>query len=279
MSHVSLARMGIMPMSNTIGEPHLPQSPLFEEKVAIITGGGSGIGKACAFAMLREGAKLAIFDANTETGEGTADGLIAEGGKAVFFKVDVSDEGCVRDAVVQTVAHFGRIDILLNNAGIAVRHPVAEEDERAWEACMDVNVKGVFLCCKHVIPHMLERGGSIINTSSVTGITGVRNRAVYSATKGALVALTKNMALDYAQYGIRVNCVCPGFTRTPLAEALLRDPIREQRLTGMHPLGRLGEPEDTANAVIFLASDLASWITGHALVVDGGFSAGRSEDI
>ncbi len=185
----------------------------------------------------------------------------------------------MREGVALTLGHFGRIDILLNNAGIAVRHPVAEEDERAWEACMDVNLKGVFLCSKHAIPHMLERGGSIINTSSVTGIIGVRNRAVYSATKGALVALTRNMALDYAKYGIRVNCVCPGFTRTPLIEALLRDPVKAQRLTSMHPLARLGEPEDTANAVVFLASDLASWITGHALVVDGGFSAGRPEDI
>ena len=257
----------------------MPRYPLFEGKVAIITGGASGIGKACAFAMGREGAKLAIFDSNAESGQRTADALIAEGQKAAFFKVDVADESSVREAVLQTVALFGRIDVLHNNAGIAVRHPVAEEDEQAWEKCMDVNVKGVFLCSKHAIPHMLQRGGSIINTSSITGITGVRNRAVYSATKGALVALTKNMALDYAKDAIRVNCVCPGFTRTPLAEALLSDPLKEQRLTAMHPLGRLGEAEDIANAVVFLASDLASWITGHALVVDGGFSAGRPEDI
>jgi NAD(P)-dependent dehydrogenase (short-subunit alcohol dehydrogenase family) len=126
---------------------------------------------------------------------------------------------------------------------------------------------------------MLKRGGSIINTSSVTGIVGVRNRAAYSATKGAIVALTKNMALDYAQYQVRVNCVCPGFARTPLAKALLQDPEREKRLIAMHPLGRLGTPEDVANAIVFLASDRASWITGHALIVDGGFSAGRPEDI
>ena len=253
--------------------------PLFEGKVAIVTGGASGIGKACAFAMSQEGAALAILDSNGELGQGVADALLAEGSKAVFFKVDVSDESSVQQAVSQTIAHFGRIDILHNNAGIAVRHPVAEEDEPMWDRCVDVNLKGVFLCSRHVIPHMLEGGGSIVNTSSVTGITGVRNRAVYSATKGALVALTRNMALDYARYKIRVNCVCPGFTRTPLIEALLRDPAKVERLTSMHPLGRLGEAEDTANAVVFLASDLASWITGHALVVDGGFSAGRPEDI
>ena len=252
---------------------------LFEGKVAIITGGASGIGKACAFAIGREGADLAIFDSNVEAGQRVADALIGEGRKALFSEVDVSDDASVREAVAQTIAHLGRIDILHNNAGIAVRHPVAEEEVSKWEACVDVNLKGVFLCSKYVIPHMLERGGSVVNTSSVTGIIGVRNRAVYSATKGALVALTKNMALDYAQHGIRVNCVCPGFTRTPLIEALLRDPAKVERLTRMHPLGRLGEAEDTANSVVFLASDLASWITGHALVVDGGFSAGRPEDI
>jgi NAD(P)-dependent dehydrogenase (short-subunit alcohol dehydrogenase family) len=252
---------------------------LFEGKVSIITGGASGIGKASAFAMAREGAGVAIFDSDAAAGQKTLDELMAEASRAEFFNVDVSDEKRVREAVLQAVGHFGRVDILLNNAGIAVRRPIAEEDEQSWERCMNVNLKGVFLCSKHFIPHMLERGGSIVNTSSVTGITGVRNRAAYSATKGALVALTRNMALDYASYGIRVNCVCPGFTRTQLAEPLLRDPIKKQRLTSMHPLGRLGEPEDIANAVVFLASDLASWITGHALVVDGGFAAGRPEDI
>jgi NAD(P)-dependent dehydrogenase (short-subunit alcohol dehydrogenase family) len=174
---------------------------------------------------------------------------------------------------------FGRIDILHNNAGIAVRNPIACEYEKDWQSCLDVNLNGLFFCSKHVIPRMLTHGGSIVNTASVTGITGVRNRAVYSASKGAIVALTRNMALDYAPRGIRVNCVCPGFTRTPMAAALLRDPVKEERLASMHPLGRLGEPEDIAHAVVFLASDRASWITGHALVVDGGFSAGRTEDI
>ncbi len=257
--------------------PDLSRSPFFAGKVAIVTGGASGIGQACAFALSREGASVAIFDKSDSAQ--TADALIAEGRQAASFHVDVTDDNSVREAVSQTMAQFGRIDILHNNAGIAVRHPVAEEAEQMWDRCMDVNVKGVFLCSRHVVPHMLERGGSIINTSSVTGIVGVRNRAVYSATKGALVALTRNMALDYARYHIRVNCICPGFTRTPLAEALLSDPVRAQRLTDMHPLGRLGEPEDIANALVFLASDLASWITGHAMVVDGGFSAGRPEDI
>ena len=258
---------------------HPTRLPLFEGKVAVITGGASGIGKACALAMAREGARIAIFDLNAESGARVVDVVAAETSDAAFFRVDVSNEGQVREAVSQTIARFGRIDILHNNAGVALRHPVAEEDERFWENCMNVNLKGVFLCSKQVLPHLVGRGGSIINTSSVAGIVGVRNRAAYSATKGALVALTRNMALDYAQYGIRVNCVCPGFTRTPLIDALLRDPVKEKRLTDMHPLGRLGEPEDTANAVVFLASDLSSWITGHVLVIDGGFSVGRPEDI
>ena len=259
--------------------PYLSRSPLFEGKVAIITGGASGIGKACAVAMVREGAKVAIFDLDAESGKQTVDLLAAEGPGAAFFQVDVSKEEQVREAVSRTISQFGRIDVLHNNAGIAVRHPIGEEDEHFWDSCMNVNLKGVFLCSRQVLPHMMNRGGSIINTSSVTGVIGVRNRAVYSATKGALVALTKNMALDYAQYGIRVNCVCPGFTRTPLINALLRDPAKQKRLTDMHPLGRLGEPEDTAHAVVFLAADLSSWITGHALVIDGGFSVGRPEDI
>ena len=250
--------------------PEPVRAPLLDGKVAIVTGGASGIGRACALAMAREGARVAIFDSGAEPGPH---------GDAAFYAVDVASESQVREAVGDVVARCGRIDILHNNAGIALRHPVDAEEEDAWQRCMDVNLKGVFLCSKHVIPRMVEQGGAIINTSSVTGIVGVRNRAAYSASKGALVALTKNMALDYAAQRIRVNCVCPGFTRTPLADALLRDPEKERRLVNMHPLGRLGEPEDIANAVVFLASDLASWITGQALAVDGGFSAGRPEDI
>jgi NAD(P)-dependent dehydrogenase (short-subunit alcohol dehydrogenase family) len=252
---------------------------LLEGKTAVITGAGSGIGQASAIAMAREGASVAILDSNEAAGRQTAQELTGQKVNATFFSVNVTSEEQVRAAMAQVISKFGRIDILHNNAGIAIRHTVAEQDEQGWQTCMDVNLKGVFLCAKHVIPHMLDRGGGIINTASVTGIVGVRNRAAYSATKGAVVALTRNMALDYARYQIRVNCICPGFVRTPMAKALLEDPIKEKRLVDTHPLGRLGTPEDVANAVLFLASDLASWITGSALVVDGGFSAGRPEDI
>jgi len=252
---------------------------LLEGKTAVITGAGSGIGQASAVAMAREGASVAILDSNEAAGRQTANEMTAQKLNAAFFSLNVTNEEQVRAAMAQIINKFGRIDILHNNAGIAIRHTVAEQDEQGWQTCMDVNLKGVFLCAKHVIPYMLDRGGSIINTASVTGIVGVRNRAVYSATKGAVVALTRNMALDYARHQIRVNCICPGFVRTPMAKTLLEDPIKENRLVDTHPLGRLGTPEDVANAVLFLASDLASWITGSALVVDGGFSAGRPEDI
>ena len=236
-----------------------------ENRVAVVTGGLSGIGKACAEFFEAEGAQVAVLDREVDP-------------RAAHFAVrcDVSDDSGVQDAFAQIAARFGRVDIVLNAAGIAMRKTVAEEDEAAWDRCFDVNVRGLFLSSKYAIQHMPD-GGSIVHVSSVTGVTGVRNRAAYSATKGAIIALTRNMAMDLAGRRIRVNCVCPGFIRTPLLSALLQDPDRTARLTAMHPLGRLGTPEDVARA--FLVSDEAVWITGHALVVDGGFTAGQREDI
>lgn len=173
------------------------------------------------------------------------------------------------------MAALERVDVLVNAAGIAARRAVDEEDEASWDRCLAVNLKGVFLASKYALGKM-PAGGAIVHLSSVTGITGTRGRAAYTASKGAIAALTRNMALDYAPRAIRVNCVCPGFVRTPLLEPLLRDPERAARLAAMHPLGRLGGPEEIARAVLFLASAEAAWITGHALVVDGGFSAGHA---
>jgi NAD(P)-dependent dehydrogenase (short-subunit alcohol dehydrogenase family) len=160
-----------------------------------------------------------------------------------------------------------------------VRNPVDLEDAEGWDRVHRVNVRGAFLCSKHAVPYMFDAGGAIVHMASVVGVTGVRNRAAYSASKGAIVALTRNMAMDYAARRIRVNCVCPGFTRTPMTAGLFADPERLAALTALHPLGRLGEPEDVAAAVVFLASDEASWITGVALAVDGGFTAGHGAGV
>ena len=245
-----------------------------KDKVAVVTGGASGIGEAAARVLAREGACVAILDLNGQGAERVAGEI---GGEA--WMCDVADEEQVHGAMARIAGLQGAIHVLFANAGVAIRHPVVDEDSADWDRLMSVNVKGIFLCAKYAIPHM-PPGSSIIVTSSVTGIVGVRNRALYSASKGAIVALTRNMALDYAASGIRVNCICPGFVLTELIAGILKtDPHRASRITSMHPLGRLGQPEDIANAVLFLASDESSWVTGASIPIDGGFSAGHSHDI
>ncbi len=249
------------------------------DKVAVITGGASGIGAASARLLGREGARVAILDINGE-GAATVAGSIREGGgQALEIRCDVSQDGEVADAMRRVVEAYGRLDVLVNNAGVAIRRPAGELAVEEWDRVIDVNLTGVFLCSRHALPHFPPGGGSIIHMASVAGITGIRNRAVYCAAKGALVALGRNMALDYASRGIRVNCICPGFVKTPLIAPLMKDPERLARITAMHPLGRLGEPEDIANAVLFLASDESAWMTAQTLIVDGGFAAGHAEDV
>lgn len=234
-------------------------------KSALVTGAASGIGAAIAAALAREGARVAGLDVNPSACE-------------VSLQADVTGDSAVAAAVEEAVRRLGRIDILSANAGIAIRKPLDELTAGEWDRVMAVNLRGVFLVSKYSLPHM-PRGGAIVHMASCVALMGTRNRAVYAATKGALVSLTRNMALDYAQRGIRVNCICPGFTRTPLTVNLFSDPEREAAFTALHPLGRLGESEDVARAAVFLASDDAAWITGVALPVDGGYTAGHAADI
>ena len=248
-------------------------------KHAVVTGGGSGIGAATATRFAAEGARVTILDRDPPRSEGIANQICESGGNAVALACDVAEEIQVRDCAERAAQHFGAIDILFNSAGIAIRRAVSDTEADDWDRVMATNLRGSFLCSKFCLEHFRPEGGSIIHVSSVTGIMGVRSRAAYSASKGALVALTRNMAIDLAGRNIRVNCVCPGFVRTPMARALLDDAARRDRLVSMHPLGRLGEPEDIAMAVLFLASDDSRWITGISLAVDGGFSAGKSEEV
>lgn len=247
-------------------------------KTAVVTGAGSGIGRASANLLARQGARVACIDQNRESAEAAAQEIHDQGGEALACVCDVSNPDQVQAAIEKLTGQFRPIHILFANAGIALRNEVVEQTPTDWDRCMAVNVRGIYLAAHFTIPHM-PAGSSIINTSSVTGLTGVRHRAAYSASKGAIVSLTRNMAMDYASRGIRVNCVCPGFVRTPLLDKVLTDPERTARLTSLHPLGRLGTPDDIANAVLFLASDESSWITGQALAVDGGFSAGFATEI
>lgn len=244
------------------------------DKIIVVTGGGSGIGAACCELFAREGAKVAVLDVNGEAAQRVAAGI---GASALPLGVNVTNEKEVADSMSACAARFGSIHGLVNSAGIAVRRPVGDLDDSDWTRVIDVNLRGAFLCAKHVLSNMDY--GSIVHISSVTGLTGVRNRAAYSASKGGLIALMRNMAMDYADRRIRVNCVCPGFVRTSLTAALFADEGRKAKLTSLHPLARLGEPEDIARAVLFLLSDEASWITGQAIAVDGGFSAGFAVDI
>jgi NAD(P)-dependent dehydrogenase (short-subunit alcohol dehydrogenase family) len=248
-------------------------------KCAVVTGGGSGIGAATASLFAAEGARVAILDCDVRHAERIATEIRESGGDATAWACDVRDEVQLRASMERVAQCFDAIDVLVNSAGTAIRRTVADAEVDDWDRVLETNLRGSFLSSKFCLQHFRPEGGSIIHISSVTGITGVRGRAAYSASKGALVALTRNMAMDLAGRKIRVNCVCPGFVRTPLIQALLDDRARHDRLVSMHPLGRLGEPDDVAMAILFLASDESRWITGTNLVVDGGFSAGKSDEV
>lgn len=246
---------------------------------ALITGGASGIGKATAMLFAREGAAISVVDLDEDGGWKVARAVQEEGGRAVFVAADVTLDSDCRRAVQQTVGELGGLDILFNNAGIIRRATVEELTEAEWDQVMAVNVKSIFLMSRYSVPVMANAGGGvIINTASGWGLMGGPRAAAYCASKGAVVLLTKAMAIDHGPQNIRVNCICPGDTDTPM----LRDEARqlgqsaERFLTEAadRPLGRIGTPDEIAQAVLYLASDASSYVTGTALVVDGGGSAG-----
>jgi 3-oxoacyl-[acyl-carrier protein] reductase len=248
-------------------------------KVAIVTGGDSGIGKAISELFAAEGASVVIADMNDG---GTADSISKEGSggrRAIYVKTDVRNEKQVRRLVAQTKKRFGGIDILCNNAGIELLKPMTQTTEEEWDRIMQTNLKGVFLVSKHVIPEMVERGGgAIVNTASQLGLVGLENFTAYCASKGGVVLLTRSMALECARQNIRVNCICPGPVQTPMLERELlteADPAAARKTwAGRQPIGRLGQPREIAQAALFLASERSSFVIGHALVIDGGYTLG-----
>jgi len=247
-----------------------------EGKVALVTGGASGIGRATALTFAREGAKLVIADMNEDGGQQTVHLITEQGGEAIFVRTDVSQAVEVQALISKAVETYGRLDCAHNNAGIAggVRARTAEYPEDRWHQVIAVNLTGVWLCMKYEIPQMLHQGGgTIVNTASAAGLVGSRGTSAYVASKHGVVGLTKTAALEYAQQGIRVNCVCPGAIQTPMTDRAWSDPERRARVIASEPIGRIGNPEEVAEAVVWLCSDAASFVTGHAMSIDGGLVA------
>jgi NAD(P)-dependent dehydrogenase (short-subunit alcohol dehydrogenase family) len=248
----------------------------FEGKVALVTGGGSGIGRATSLAFANEGAKVVIDDINVEGGEETLRLIKSTGGEAIFVKADVSKGAEVEAMVEKTIDTYGRLDCAFNNAGIGEPlKRVAKTTEDNWDRVMATNLKGVYLCMKYEVPHMLkQKKGAIVNTSSLAGLKGLSGQAAYVASKHGVVGLTKSAAIEYATLGIRINAICPGVIDTPLIAPNMKDrPHVEKGYIDMEPIGRLGKPEEIASAVLWLCSDEASFVVGSVFSVDGGVVA------
>ena len=253
---------------------------LLEGKVGLVTGAGSGIGRATSLAMARNGAKVAVADVNEEGGRETVDAIEKAGGEAVFVRADVTSGTDVQTMIQATVESFGRLDCAVNNAGISGLPPDGRTYEpheipvALWARIINVNLTGVFLCLQQEIAQMLTHGGgAIVNLASIYGLVGARG-APYVASKHGVVGLTRSFALVYAQQGIRINAVCPGHTETPMvAGVFAARPEEEERLRATYPVGRLGLPGEIAEAITWLCSDAASFVTGVALPVDGGWTA------
>jgi len=246
----------------------------FTDRVAIVTGGAMGIGEATARKLAGLGASVAILDIDRDAGSKSGAAIAKNGGICGFFPCNVSVGAEVSQAVDAVVNKYGGIDVVVSNAGIQLYGDAVTTGEEEWDRLMGINLKGCFLVAKYVVPHMIGRGGAIVIVGSVQSMTAISNSIAYVASKHGLLGLTRAMSLDYAQRGVRVNCVCPGAIDTPMlrwAAGLSADPEQViQTCNHMHPLGRIGKPEEVADAIAYLASPMASFITGAALLVDGG---------
>ena len=252
-------------------------SASLEGRVALVTGGGSGIGRAAATAFARAGASVVVADIDAAGGHDTVELVTSRGGAATFVQADVTLATQVEKMLELTLETYERLDCALNNAGISgpVGTTTADYDEHEWDRVVNIDLKGVWLCMKHELTHMLRAGGgAIVNTASIAGLVGLPGSSPYVASKHGVVGLTKTAALEYATQGIRVNAVCPGVIDTPLVERIVeRTPERKQFYLDAQPIGRLGTPEEVAAAIVWLCSDEASFVTGQAFPVDGGFVA------
>jgi len=247
----------------------------FAGRGILVTGSGSGIGRAAALLFAEEGGRVVVVDQDENEAQATAKSIRENGGEALAIGADVSREADCRGMVERALAAYGRLDVAFNNAGVgASGFAVADEEEVTWSRLIDINLKGIFLAMKYEIPAMVGAGGgAIVNTASVAGLVGERGIGAYSASKHGVVGLTRTAALDYIGQGVRINAVCPGATRTRMLANWFQDPKVEAFILSRHPIGRIAEPEEIARAVLFLASDDASFIVGQALAVDGGLTA------
>jgi NAD(P)-dependent dehydrogenase (short-subunit alcohol dehydrogenase family) len=249
------------------------ENGFYQGKVAFVTGAGSGIGRATALAFARAGASVMVADLSEQGSRETARLIEEQGGRALAVKCDVTRSEDVKAALDKTIAAFGRLDFAFNNAGVEQRNAaLADFEEEEWNRIMDVNLRGVFLCMKYEIPLLLKQGGgAIVNTSSGAGVIGIKGGAAYAAAKHGVIGLTKSAALDYAAKNIRVNAVAPGYIATPMMERFTGGSAEGRaKVVSEEPIGRMGQPEEIANAVIWLCSDAAAFMVGHAMVIDGG---------